>query len=122
MQACALIHTAAHIRSAINESDIERIKRAAYDKLYGAEDGEYFFDVDLIWGRTFFATVTLSSWGHVETGAEFMGQREYIGVTDGVRVEFTSAELWYDIDGDGRESDALNVMQGIEKDIESLLL
>lgn len=106
----------------LDDDDLRRIEDAAYRELSGAEDGKYDFDVDLPGGRVFFGTVELTTWGHVETGAEFMGQREYIGVTDGVRVEFTSAELWYDIDGDGRESDALNVMQGIEKDIEFMLL
>jgi len=106
----------------LDDDDLRRIEDAAYRELSGAEDGEHFIEVDLARCRTFFATVEFTTWGHVETGAEFMGQREYIGVTDGVRVEFTSAELWYDIDGDGRTRDVLDQMQEIEKDVEGMLL
>lgn len=106
----------------LDDDDLRRIEDAAYRELSGAEDGEHFIEVDLARCRTFFGTVELTTWGHVETGAEFMGQYERIGVTDAVRVEFTSAELWYDIDGDGRTRDVLDQMQEIEKDVEGMLL
>lgn len=120
MQPSASIPAVLACNGLLTDEDLRVIEDAAYGALLGAEDGEYDLDVELPGGRSFFGTVKLTTWGHVDIGAEFMGQYEYIGVTDDVRVEFISAELWDETGEDGR--DILGQMQEAERDIEGLLL